>query len=65
MGGKNSGPWHQWSQKFFQFSRKNEKEKVKVINTEKWKDGKSIFVKIAKAVVIDSCYQLDLGCCQT
>ena len=46
--GKNSGPWHQWSQKVFQVSRKNEKEKVKVINTEKWKNGKSIFVKIAR-----------------
>ena len=43
----------------------NGKEKVKVIDTEKWKNGKSIFVKIANAVLIDRHYQLDLGCCQT
>ena len=35
-GGKNwgGGPWHQWSQKFFQISRENEKTNGKGIKTE-------------------------------
>ena len=47
-GGKNSGPWHQWSQKFFQVSRKNEKERGKGINLEKQKNGKLIFCQDRK-----------------
>ena len=53
--GKNSGAWHQWSQKFFQVSRKNEREKGKGISTEKRENGKSFFCQNCKDL-IDSHY---------